>query len=284
MTTKTVPLLMLNNELNRLKQESGVKDQEVADYLGCRGTKINRILNMTSRPSVGDVRMMGEAYGASPELISVMMDLARNLGKKGDWTGYKAVYREAARMLIDLEAHCDRIREMRAEIIPGLLQTQNYVRALTRLPSPFSDSFDEDEIVKARRDRQALLEREVNLSFVLSESALRRVYGDHAVMREQMNRLVDVANMPNVLVQVLPLASANQTSYGWLSFAMIHVPGPGIAAPLNLVHLEQYDDERYIDDPTLVEGYERLWGFLQAAALGPVESVDFIGEVAEEYS
>ncbi|ONI71352.1 hypothetical protein ALI144C_52025 [Actinosynnema sp. ALI-1.44] len=213
-----------------------------------------------------------------------MMDLARNLGKKGDWTGYKAVYREAARMLIDLEAHCDRIREMRAEIIPGLLQTQNYVRALTRLPSPFSDSFDEDEIVKARRDRQALLEREVNLSFVLSESALRRVYGDHAVMREQMNRLVDVANMPNVLVQVLPLASANQTSYGWLSFAMIHVPGPGIAAPLNLVHLEQYDDERYIDDPTLVEGYERLWGFLQAAALGPVESVDFIGEVAEEYS
>ncbi|CAM3400591.1 DUF5753 domain-containing protein [Kibdelosporangium persicum] len=283
MTTKTVPLLMLNNELNRLKQKSGIKDDEAGAYLGCAGTKINRILNMTSKPSVGDVRMMGEVYGAGPDLIAVMTDLARKLGKRGDWTGYKAVYRESARMLIDLEAHCDRIRQMRAEILPGLLQTEDYVRAISRMPSPFGYTFNEDETVKARKERQTVLDRDVMATFILSESVLRRVHGDHTVMHEQLHHLITIGERPNVQIQVLPFTSGTQTSFGWLSFALIHVPSPGIAAPLNFVHLEQYDDARYIDAPDLVEGYERLWGTLQAAALGPVESRVFIGKVAEEY-
>jgi Domain of unknown function (DUF5753) len=282
--TKTVPHLMLVNELSRLKKESGVGDPESADYLGCASTKINRILNMTSRPSVGDARMLGEVYKADPELIKVLMDLARKLGRRGAWSGYQAVYRQSARMLIDLERHASRIRVAHAEIVHGLLQTDNYVRALSEVPSPFGFTFDADVVIKARQDRQALLKGDVMATFVLSESALRRVYGDHAVMREQLHRLIEVAELPTVQLQVTPFANANQTNFAWLNFALIHVPSPGLVAPLDFVHLEQYDDARFIDESELVDGYERLWSNLQAAALGPVESIDLIGKVAEEYT
>lgn len=282
MPTKTVPLLMLNNELHRLKRKSGIKDEETARYLGCRGTKISRIMNMASRPSVADVKMMGELYGASPEQLAMLMDLARNLGRKGDWTGYKSVYRESARLLIDMEARCDRLRQTGVDIIPGLLQTEDYVRVLSRLPSPLGFTFNEDDIVAARLARQAVLDGEVMASFILSESALMRVYGNRAVMHGQLARLIEVAKKPNVQIQVLPFAGTNQVTYSWLNFAMLHVPSPGITGPLDFVHLEQYDDARFIDDPGLVDGYERLWNDLQAASLCPMDSVDFIGKMAEE--
>ncbi|MFC0108063.1 helix-turn-helix domain-containing protein [Kibdelosporangium aridum] len=283
MPTKTVPLLMLNNELHRLKRKSGIKDEETARYLGCRGTKISRIMNMASRPSVADVKMMGELYGASPEQLAMLMDLARNLGRKGDWTGYKSVYRESARLLIDMEARCDELRQARAEILPGLLQTEDYIRILSRLPSPYGFAFNEEECVQARLARQATLDRRVNASFILAESALRRVYGDHRVMGQQMRHLMQVAQRPNVRIQVLPYMCSPQSSWGWLSFSMIHVPSPGITAPLDLVHLEQFDDERFIDDPAVVDKYKRLWSSLAGASLCPMESVDFIGKMAEEY-
>ena len=103
-------------------------------------------------------------------------------------------------------------------------------------------------------------------------------------MRGQLNRIVELAALPNVQLQVLPDDSADSPSYTWLSFQTLHVPGPGILAPLNFVYVGQLDDARYIDRPDLVEKYETTWGHLQSAALGPKDSVEFIkGKVAERY-
>ncbi|WP_190814700.1 DUF5753 domain-containing protein [Saccharopolyspora pogona] len=284
--TKTVPLLMLSNELNRLKAESKVSNPEAAQHLGCAATKINRILTMTSKPTVGDVKLLAEKYGASPELTDVLVDLARNLGRKGDWTGYRALYPGWLRMLISLEQYSGRIRIVQSEIIPGLLQTEGYVRALHEAPTPFGNTSNVDDAVRARRERQEIITRDDNrpmLSFVLSESSLRRVFGSKDVMREQMEHLLDTSRLANVQLQVLPFANASPVTHASVQFALLHVPGPGIAAPLNFVYVEQYDDARYLDDQARVEAYEQLWGHLQAAALGPVESADFIGKVAEEY-
>ncbi|WP_268811584.1 helix-turn-helix domain-containing protein [Kibdelosporangium aridum] len=275
---------MLNNELHRLKRKSGIKDEETARYLGCRGTKISRIMNMASRPSVADVKMMGELYGASPEQLAMLMDLARNLGRKGDWTGYKSVYRESARLLIDMEARCDQLRRAGVNMVPGLLQTEPYVRVLSRLMARFGFTFDEDDTVQARLARQAVLHGNVKASFILCESALRRVFGDRTVMYGQMKHLLTVASQPNVEIQILPFAgTGGQVMYSWLSFALIHVPSRGISTPLNFVHLEQFDDARFIDDPDLVNSYERLWSELVAASLCPMESVHFIGKMVKEY-
>ena len=103
-------------------------------------------------------------------------------------------------------------------------------------------------------------------------------------MRDQMRHLIDLADRPNMQLQVLPFNNTSPVAYASLNFEMINIPGPGIASPLNFVYLEQYDDARYLDNNGQVQAYEQLWGYIQAAALGPVESMAFIGSVADQYS
>jgi hypothetical protein len=275
---------MLVNELNRLKAASGVRDTQAAQHLGCQPSKINRIMLGQSKISPGDAKMLGELYGAQPELIEVMVDLARKLGQKGDWTGYRAVYSESFRLLLDLEHHSNRIRQVQSEIVPGLLQTEDYVRALNDAPR-LGPRHNSDEVVAARRHRQAILTRDdaPTVSFVLSESCLRRVYGDKQVMRGQMARLIELADLPNVHIQILPFHNANPVTYASLNFELINIPGPGIASPLNFVYVEQYDDARYLDDNDRVRDYEQLWDYIQAAALGPVVSIRHIHKAAGDY-
>ncbi|MDQ2706315.1 MAG: helix-turn-helix domain-containing protein [Actinomycetota bacterium] len=277
---------MLLHELERLRRDSGVSAERAAHELGCRVSKISRIHLGQSKVSPGDTKLLAELYGAGPDLTAVLIDLARNLGKKGDWTSYRTVYRESFRLLLDLERHSSRIRVVQSEIVPGLLQTEGYVRALNDAPTPFGRSVPTDDVVHARRERQGILTRRENrpmLSVVFSESSLRREYGDRDIMGQQMQRLLDVARLPNVQLQVLPFRNASPVTYASLNFALLHIPGPGVAAPLDFVYVEQFDDARYLDDHDRVAAYEQLWGHLQAAALGPTESSEFIGEVAGEY-
>lgn len=284
--TRTVPLVMLLNELRRLKAESGIKDTDAAEHLGCASTKINRILLGQSKATPGDAKMLGELYGASPELADVLSDLARKLGRKGDWSSYSDMYAGWLRLRIDLERYSNRGRTFQTDIVPALLQTERYVRALHEAPTPFGTVSNVDDVVAARRERQEILTSEGGrpmLGFILSESCLRYVYGTRDVMREQMGRLMEVAQLPNIQLQVLPFNNPSPVVFASHNFAILHAPGPGAAAPLDFVYVELYDDARYLDDHTRVEAYEQLWSYLQAAALGPVESIDFIGKVADEY-
>ncbi|HVV23803.1 MAG TPA: helix-turn-helix transcriptional regulator [Pseudonocardiaceae bacterium] len=283
--TKTVPLLMLVNELARLKQESGIKDAEAARHLGCQPSKINRIMLAQSKITAGDAKMLGELYGAKPELVEVMIDLARNLGKKGDWTSYNGTFDESYRLLPDLERHSNRIRQAQSEVIPGLLQTENYTRALCGAPGPFGASLNDEIVVAERHRRQSILFRDdaPTISFILSESALRRTYGGAAVMHEQLLRLIELADLPNVQLQIMPFRSNSPVLYASLNFEQINIPGPGLVTPLNFVYVEQYGDARYLDDSERVDAYDQLWGYLQAAALSPVDSRKFIKRVADEY-
>jgi hypothetical protein len=285
--TRTVPLEMLLRELNRLKELSKVPDSVAAPHLGCSPARINRLLSGQNKALPGDARLLGELYGAQPELVAILEDLARNLGQKGSWTSYHDVYVESARFLNDLQRRSSRICVFQAEIVPGLLQDDDYVRALGAIPTPF-DPPDVERSVQARRERESILtatDTPPKICFVLAESCLNRVYGGRGVMRGQLNRIVEVAALPNVQLQVLPEASADSPNYAWLSFQTLHVPGPGILAPLNLVYVAQLDDARYVDRPDLVEKYETTWGYLQSAALGPKDSVEFVkGKVAERYT
>lgn len=114
-----------------------------------------------------------------------------------------------------------------------------------------------------------------------SVAALRRERGDRAVMREQMQRLLELGALPNVQLQVLPFANPTPVTFASLNFELMHLPGPGLTTSLDFVHIELYDDASYLDDEDRVAAYEQLWGHLQAAALGPSESVGFLGRVQE---
>jgi hypothetical protein len=281
----TVPALMLRHELDRLRQASRVDNDRAARELGCQVSKISRIFLGQSRITAGDTKLLADLYGADKELTDALVELARGLGRRDDWADYQAVYREAFFLLPDLERHSSRIRMAQSEIIPGLLQTDDYVRALNEVPTPFPPSIEIRDAVRVSRERRAILTREqptTTFAFVLSESALRRQYGDQKMMRSQLEHLMEIGRQPNVQLQVLPFANPNPVTFASLSFELLHVPGPG-GAPLDFVYLEQYDDASYLDSQGRVAAYEQLSDNLQAAALGPTESAGFIEKVAANY-
>lgn len=103
-------------------------------------------------------------------------------------------------------------------------------------------------------------------------------------MKDQIRYLEEMALMENIHLQVMPFDA--QTYAGAISydFTLLTIPSPGATADLEFVYVESFDDARYLDDKEVVSAYVSLWSRLQAAALGPKESLDLLGSVAKQYS
>lgn len=136
-----------------------------------------------------------------------------------------------------------------------------------------------DRQVKVRLERQAVLDHpDTSLWFILSESALRRNIGNSKIMREQLQHLAEVAQRPNVELQILPF-NAQTFGAAWVGFTLLRFDND---AGSDVVYLEDYTDANYLDRSDAVREYTRLWNRLQAAASGPVESRNLIVRIADE--
>ncbi|MFI0466203.1 helix-turn-helix domain-containing protein [Saccharopolyspora sp. 5N102] len=285
MATPTVRRLQLGNELRHMRQKAGREQSEAATALDCGIGKISRLELGQGGISKGDLKLLLEFYDIDPNEMQWMFELARTRSSRGRWSGYRSVFPEWFRMYVDLETDADDIRQVKAEIIPGLLQTEAYIRAMDT-SSARRESEDIDSNVAARQERQAVLTRAkpATTSFVLSESCLRRQVGTVWVMREQLDHLEEMALQQNANLQVLPFDV--ETPGGGISFdfTMLRIPSDGIAADLEFVYVECLDDARYLDDKDAVATYAKLWNQLQAAALSPKESLKVIRSVRKQYS
>ncbi|MGW5643694.1 helix-turn-helix domain-containing protein [Saccharopolyspora sp. NPDC003762] len=285
-TNQTVCRLLVGHELRRAREAVDLKQEDAAEHIGAKITKISRLELGQTRVSLGDVKMLLEFYGDDPQHIEAMLALARNSNQRGRWEGYRAAFPEWFRMYVDLEEAAEDVRHVQAEIIPGILQVEPYIRTIhAEWPRHLSDGSAEDSVM-ARKERQdKIFNRQdpPTVSFVLSESCLRRDVGGPAVMRAQLDYLADVAQQPNVQIQILPYKTKTYTGTVSFSFTLLTIGAPGIASPLEFAYVENYDDARYIDDKDAVRTYGDLWRRLTAAALGPGESVDFIRTAAKQY-
>ncbi|MGP4018150.1 helix-turn-helix domain-containing protein [Saccharopolyspora sp. 5N708] len=285
MATPTVRRLQLGNELRHVRQKAGREQSEAAAALDCGIGKISRLELGQGGISKGDLKLLLEFYGVDPNEMQWMFELARTRSSRGRWGGYRSVFPEWFRMYVDLETDADDIRQVQGEIIPGILQTEAYIRAMDTA-SARRESEDIDSNVAARQERQTILTqaKPATASFILSESCLRRQVGTVWVMREQLDRLSEVALQQNANLQVLPFDV--ETPGGGISFdfTMLRIPSNGIAADLEFVYVECLDDARYLDDKDAVATYARLWNQLQAAALSPKESLKVIRSVRKQYS
>ncbi|SFS96055.1 helix-turn-helix domain-containing protein [Saccharopolyspora flava] len=283
-TTPTVRRLLLSNELKRLREQAGVDADKAAQHLGCRTTKISRIELAQSSIQAGDVKLLTELYGADADHAEVLLDLARGQNQRGRWTGYRALYPDWFRLFVDLERDAAVLKSVEVEVVPGLLQTENYIQAL--FENGHTGGTDEylENSVMARKERQTIFTRREmpQLSFILSESCLRRAIGGPGVMREQLLHLVEVGRRRNVQIQVLPFNARTYAGQAAYRFTLLNIPASGVSTPLDFVYVESHDDARYLDAHDAVASYGALWDRLQAAALGPVESREFLAEVAEQ--
>jgi transcriptional regulator with XRE-family HTH domain len=270
----------LGIELRRLREQAGLTCEQVGEQLECSGTRISRI--ETGRISVrpGDVREMLELYDVSDDEAGALAQLAREARRKGWWHAYGRVYPDWLESYIGLEFEAIRLRDFQPLVLPGLLQTEDYARAVLRAAPDAGSSEAIDRQVALRMGRQAILTQPAppDLWVVLSESVLRVEPGGAAVLRAQLRRLADLARRPNVALQVLPSRAAAHVA-PVSPFTILDFPE---AADPTVVYLEHLTGSLFLESGDETWRYTVVFDHLRAEALGTAESADLITRLAAD--
>ncbi|WP_233606296.1 helix-turn-helix transcriptional regulator [Micromonospora sp. Llam0] len=256
-----MPRRQLGRCLRDLRMQARFTVRAAADALEWSEAKIWRIeTGQTSMRSL-DVEQMCRVYGALTETTTSLMALAKETKSKGWWLSYSDVINEGFDVYIGLEESCRCLRWYEAELVPGLLQTEDYARTLIEADNPGMEPREIDRRVKLRIARQALLTRPVaapELRMVLNESILRRPVGGQEVMSAQLERLVTVSEMPNVALRVLPFAVGMHAGIMSGPFAVLEFPtnGNGQATEPPTVYVDGFTGALFLDKPHEIDRYE----------------------------
>lgn len=285
MPTPTVLQLQLGKELKRLREARGWTLAEAVEVLGNKDTKLSRLENGQSSVRTLDIRVLYEALGATKEETAWALETAKHCNQRGRWSGYRSIYGKFFRMAVDLEEDASAINHYQSEMLPGLLQTEAYTRGMF---SASGRQFTDEALklaLRARTERQQVLTKSdaPQVGFVMSESAILRMVGDEAVMRDQLRHVAEVAELPNVHLQVLPFKARTYPPGCLYPFTMFRIPSPGKSGPLEYVYVEDYDDGRYRDDHESIATYSNLWQRFVGAALDPVQSRELLLRLADSY-
>jgi len=273
----TIRRRRLGAELRQHREAAGVTIETVAERLECSASKISRIETGHTMASVRDVRDMLEIYGVTGAERDELIQIAREARQKGWWHPYSTVLTGA---YVGLEAAAGSIRAYEQQVVPGLLQTEEYARALIRAARPDITAEEVEKRVRVRRNRQSLLSQDdpIDLWVVLDETVVSRPVGGDAVMRAQLEYLVKAADLPNVTLQILPFeAGAHAGMDG--TFTILDFPEPGDPA---VVYAENATGGLFLEKPEELQKYVFIFDHIRAAAMRPEESVDLIAKLAKE--
>ncbi|XVQ12735.1 helix-turn-helix domain-containing protein [Spirillospora sp. CA-255316] len=268
----------LRKELLRLREAAGISMEAAASRLDWSKAKISRIETGRSRVTPSDVRLLLDEYGVVDKRErQVLIELAREARKQGWWHNYPDVI---ASPYVGFEAEASRLRTYQTQLVPGLLQTSGYVRALLTSVRPVLSQGEIDRRVEARKTRQ---ERRMesdhpHLWAILDETVLRRPVGGAEVMREQLARLREAARLPNVTLQVLPFSAGSHSAMG-VPFVILDFDGPNA---ISAVYLEHLTGELYLDHEPDISRYTLVFDYLRAKAIDPEDVVPMIDEVAAQ--
>ncbi|MBO0802171.1 MAG: helix-turn-helix domain-containing protein [Nocardiopsaceae bacterium] len=272
-------------ELRRLRHESGLLIEDVAADLGWQPSKLSRIENRQVGITTSDLRKLLDVYKMKDQASrDQLLDMARRATERGWWQSFTSgVMPNALANLIGLETEARAIRSYEPELVPGLLQTEAYARAVMRAWQPGWTAADIDRRVEIRLGRQDVLREpgaSLLASYIINEAVLRRAVGGNEVMHEQIEVLAKERDPANVTVQVLPFNTGAHPSMAG-PFQILTFPDEG---DLGIVHLESAMNAITLERPEELRRYEEIWGSLQARALSPEDSQVMMRSYALRYS
>ncbi|BDU04605.1 helix-turn-helix domain-containing protein [Nocardia cyriacigeorgica] len=276
MTSPTIQRRRLGLALKRYREVAGKTQDEAAEVIDSAASKISRLEQGQSGIKLTDLTLLLDFYQVDASEADSLKQLARAGRQRGRWSGRGVP--DWFRQYLDLEADATEIKWYQHEVIPGIFQTEEYIRAMLLTGQPRVSDEEIENLIAVRLARQSILDdRSKKINAILSESALRRVVGDETVMKNALIYLANIARNPHVTLQVLPF-NARSVGDAWAHFILLRF---GEDAS-DVVYLDGYNDADYIDKPEDVRAYARLWDRLQAAATGPVESRTLILKIAQE--
>jgi transcriptional regulator with XRE-family HTH domain len=276
----TVRRRRLAARLRELRETAELTIDEVGERLECSASKISRIETGHVGVTPRDVRDMLEVYGIDDDEREALVQLAREARKKGWWHSYNEVFTGS---FVGLESDASFLHTHQALLVPGLLQTEAYTRAVIRAIRPDAAETDVELRVRGRLNRQKLITDETNPPeywAVLDEAVLQRTVGGPEVMREQLKRLVEAATLPNVTLQVVPFSSG---AHAGMEAPFLILGYPEQADP-DVVYVENSTSGVYLEQPEDVHRYTLMFDHLRAAALKPDDTVDLVDRTADRLS
>jgi len=271
-------------ELRRLREHAGLTGEEASERLGWSGSKLSRIELHRIGVKQADLRKLLALYGVDESYRDELLALARESKQRGPVGKAAASFPQVAGY-VSAEAEAESVWNWEPQVIPGLLQTRGYARALRQLwlgmfPGPPSET---DRWAEARLMRQQVLTRDppLELSVVIDESVLRRRFGNRAVMREQLQHLLASSELPNVEVRIYPLDSdappIGTGAFSYMQFPQVH------DVPLHdIVSVEHHEGTYDLEDEEETFKYRVAFEYLMRGSLDPVQSRALISATTDE--
>ncbi|MGH3450808.1 MAG: helix-turn-helix domain-containing protein, partial [Haloechinothrix sp.] len=282
-----VPRRQLGRELRRLRMDAGMTVEQAAQAIGRSSPTIWRMEKGGSMMRPGDVAGMCRVYGAEDRTTDALMALAAETKHPGWWRSYHGAIPKWFDTYIGLENAASHIRVYNDSEVTGLLQTRSYADAMFRAVRPMLTISEQEEAMAVRMRRQRLLTRSAppapKLEVVMGESVLLRRLPNPSDMAEQLRRLIEVSELPNVSVRVLPFDKSidcvHDPRFNLLTFPRDRRGHPEPA----VVYVECLAGALHLSKPVEIQAYDEMWEAISAAALSEFESLKLISMQIERY-
>ncbi|KPI17782.1 helix-turn-helix domain protein [Actinobacteria bacterium OK074] len=277
----TIRRRRLGQELRKLREGRNMTAEQVADRLLVSQSKISRLENGRRSISQRDVRDLCGVYEVEDQrIVDLLMQMAKESRQQGWWHAFGDV---PYSIYIGFETDAESLRIYSPQVVPGLLQTSSYAEAVITgaLPETSTAEIEKRVRVRLRRQDRITMEKDpLRLWAVLDEAALRRVVGNRHLMREQLEHLAEVMQLPQVTVQVLPFDVGAHPGlngqYAILEFTNEDDP--------SVVYIEGVTSDLYLEKAPDVQQYSLMYEHLRAQALNVEQSRQLILDIAKEYA
>ncbi|WP_019871141.1 helix-turn-helix domain-containing protein [Salinispora oceanensis] len=279
MAPKTARARRLGIALRTHREAAGLTLESAADEISSTRSTLSRYENAQTLVSPAVVRALLTLYGVAPDEIAAATQLAKDARKPGWWVSYSYLLDRRTIDFIALEAEATAIANFEPSVVPGLLQTADYIRGVMR-GGPHTLTDDEvEQRVQLRLDRQQRLTapHPPILDAIIDEGALLRPVGDRTVMAAQLSHLLKASDLPNVTVQVIPLAAGyHRGTRGSLHILEFADPeDPFIAS------VETVAGQMVLDRPGDLRTCTKIMENLRSVALSPADSRDQLRHLME---
>jgi transcriptional regulator with XRE-family HTH domain len=277
----TVVRVLVGSRLRRLREARGISREDAGYAIRASGSKISRLERGRHSFKQRDVADLLTLFGVTDEAERhEVLELAEQANAPGWWQPYGDVVPAWFEPYLGLEQSAGIIRCYEVQFVPGLLQTEQYARAVVPLGRPVEPDDRIDRRVALRMRRQQILRRSdpPKLWVVIDEAALRRPYGGAATMRGQLRHLIGLAELPHISIQVMPLAEGGHAAAGgpitFLRFPEGDLP--------DVVYLEQLASAVYLDKRADTSHYGRVLNRLGIEAAQPDKTLAILQRVLKE--
>lgn len=278
----TVLRILLGSQLRRLREDRNVTREDAGYTIRASESKISRIELGRVGFKERDVSDLLTLYGvADLAEREALLSLAREANQPGWWHKYGDILPQWFQAYVGLEAAASLIRTYEVQFIPGLLQTEDYARAVVLLANGSAPKEEIDRRVQLRMERQALLTRASAPRFwaVIDEAVLRRPIGGRDIMRAQLDLLAELSERPNVTLQIIPFGFGGHAAAGG-AFSLLRFPDQTLP---DIVYIEQLTSALYLEKREDVDTYLESMERLAVEADSPDRSHERFTEIRKDF-